>query len=78
MTWQPIATAPKDGWKSRFLAMDATGWVFICHWGETVLASDAWLDDNHDCPDYDPVKWMPLPVAAVELPPKRRPKERQP
>ena len=57
MEWQPIETAPKDGWKSRFLAADACGWIFVCHWGE-----DAWLDDSFDCLDYEPVKWMPLPA----------------
>ena len=57
--WQPIETAPRDGWQARFLAMDETGWIFICHWG----SEDAWLDDSFYRPDYDPVKWMPLPDA---------------
>ena len=58
MNWQPIETAPREGWKTRFLAMDETGWVFICHW------NDAWLDDSFDVPDYPPIKWMPLPKAS--------------
>ena len=63
MTWQPIETAPRDGWKARFLAMDETGWIFIAHHGGTDKAGDQWLDDSFDCPDYQPIKWMPLPDA---------------
>ena len=62
MTWQPIATAPKDG--RTLLLWSRNGGYVIGQWFET--GRDGWWVAH--AMQITPTHWMPLPAAPTEAP----------
>jgi hypothetical protein len=70
MTWQPIATAPRDGMPVLLYSPDSREpQVAIGFWLEDEdPAESGWYDYwNDSAPpiDADPTHWMPIPAAPV-------------
>ncbi len=60
MTWQPIATAPRDGTRVLLWAGGlATAGVFD---------RDEWITDYWGREYHQPTHWQPLPPAPSEAP----------
>ncbi|MDR3463504.1 MAG: hypothetical protein P4L76_14425 [Beijerinckiaceae bacterium] len=77
LTWQPMATAPKDG--TRILATvrpteQGPTEVDVVRWNKPRLDDDfCWMatDSSHDCPivyeNWELSHWMPLPSGIPDV-----------
>jgi len=62
-SWQPIATAPKDG--RSFLAASPASSVFFAHWANGVVDGCSWTDEA----GYEgrhATHWQPLPFPPLQ------------
>ena len=60
VTWQPIATAPKDGTEFLgFVGASYQGGVVVIHWDK----NDGFIDWGADF--WEPTHWMPLPAPPA-------------